>query len=436
MNIAQFLESIAPVKNISTDSRSINTGDVFVALKGEQFDGHDYLEQAIERGAKAAIVSRDIKADVPLYKTEDTLRTYGEIANLHRHKMRAKLVALTGSCGKTTVKAMLAEILSRAGDTLATEKNFNNEIGVPQTILQITKDHRWAVVEIGANLPGEIKRSTAVAEPDISLITMVALQHAEGMGNIDDIAREKSDILSALNKNGTAILPKDDEYFHYWESLLKGQELITFGFDPSADITATKIGKNERGLANAEIKTPTGTFTVQLKLLGRHNIYNAMAATAVAVAAGLPLSDIRAGLEIAQPVDKRLTIYSGKNQATLIDDCYNASPAGIKAALEVLSQYDGERIWVFADMGELGQYAEQFHREVGDAARDLGIDRIFAVGEKAKITLQAFGEGGQHFSDKEALVSALQPKLHKELTILIKGSRSNKLETVVSALKE
>ncbi len=435
MKLTEFFESIGPVKNISTDTRTLTPGDVFVALRGEQFDGHEYISQAVSRGAIAAIVDCKVDVDVPQCVVDDTLLAYGEIARMHREKMPAKLVALTGSCGKTTAKNMLAEIFARAGETHATDKNLNNRIGVPQTILQITPDHRWAVIELGASVPDEIKHSAHIATPDIALITMVTLQHPEGMGDLDDIAREKGEILNALKKNGSAVLPKDDEYFHYWESLLQGQEIITFGFDPGSDVTATKLGKNDQGYVNAEIKTPMGTFNIQLNLLGRHNIYNALASAAVAVAAGLPLNDIAAGLQAMQPVDKRLTVYLGINQSTLIDDCYNASPTGIKAALEVLSQYEGERLWVFADMKELGSYTDESHREVGIAAKALGIDEIFAIGEKAHLTLEAFGEGGQHFKDKDALVSALKPKLHKDMTVLVKGSRGNKLETVVAALK-
>ncbi len=423
------------IHDISTDTRTLKQGDVFIALRGENFDGHDYLQQALEKGAIAAVVDHRVNIKLPQCLVEDTLRAYGKIARNHREKMKVKLAALTGSCGKTTVKAMLAEIFLRAGHTHATDKNFNNEVGVPQTILQITPEHGYAVIEMGANLPGEIKRSSETAQPDIAIITMVTLQHPEGMGDLDNIAREKGAILTSLRKSGTAILPKDDEYFHYWESLLEGQELITFGFDPEADVTATKMGKDALGHVNADIKTPTGSFHVQLKLLGRHNIYNALAATAAGVAAGLPLSDICAGLETMQPVDKRLKVYSGINQSTLIDDCYNASPTSIKAALEVLSQYQGERLWVFGDMAELADYADQCHREVGEAAKALGIDYVFAVGEKARITLKAFGEGGQHFTSKDALVAALTPKLHKNMTVLVKGSRGNKFETVVAALK-
>lgn len=422
------------IKRISTDTRSIQPGDVFVALVGENFDGHDFIPQAIAAGAIALVLSREIQASIPVCCVRDTVEAYGKIALLYRQQSKARIIGLTGSCGKTTVKEMLARIFSLDGSTTATQSNDNNTIGVPKTLLEMKPTDKWGIIEMGANTPGEIDACAKVAQPDIAVITMVTLQHAEGFGDLDNIAREKGHIYERMMPDGIAVLPRDDHYYDLWCEMAFKFQHITFGFHPEATIRAKDVSA-EAGKMLATIVTPDGEFPITISLLGRHNIYNAAAATAVAWAMGLPLSMITQGLSHMRAVDKRLCVYRGLNQSTLIDDCYNASPASINAALEVLSGFSGKRIWIFGDMGELGAYANQMHESVGAKARDLGIDHIFAVGDKSRLTLGAFGRGGEHFADKEALLAYIKPLLDQHTTVLVKGSRARRLETVVAALK-
>lgn len=422
------------IRRINTDTRIIQSGDVFVALIGENFDGHDFIEQAIAAGAIAIVASQDMKASVPVCHVSDTTAAYGLIGNLSRRQSAAKIVGLTGSCGKTTLKEMLYQIFSLEGPTTATPSNDNNTIGVPKTLLGMKPTDAYGVIEMGANAPGEIDACARIANPDIAIITMVTLQHAEGFGDLDTIAREKGAIYQHLTSGGIAVLPRDDHYYDYWHNIAKDKKCVTFGFHEEAMIRGTNI-KPENGKMRATLVTPDGDCDIALSLLGKHNIYNAVAAAAVAWSMGVPLAVIARGLGNMRAVDKRLCVYRGLNQSTLIDDCYNASPASINAALEVLSEFSGKRIWIFGDMGELGVYANQMHESVGTKARDLGIDHIFAVGEKSLLTLDAFGKGGAHFEDKDALLEYVKPLLDQHTTVLIKGSRSRRLETVVAALK-
>lgn len=420
---------------ICTDTRTLLPGDVFVALLGEQFDGHDYVSQAQEKGASLAIVSRKIPVSLPQIEVPDTLAAYGKIASAHRQAMHAFVMALTGSFGKTGTKEYLAQICSTYAPTLATYANLNNEIGVPQTLLALKPEHRYAVIEMGANQRGEIARMSAIAKPNAALITLVAAQHTEGFGSVDNIAKEKGSIYSGIVPGGVAILPRDDHYYPMWHAALDCEQ-FSFGFSTQADLVITEVALTHTG-GTAVLQTPNGPIPIETTLLGKHSIYNAAAAAALAIVGGVPMNCIKAGIARTAPAKQRMNIITGYNGATLIDDCYNAGPVSVIAALEVLATYAGERVWVFADMKELGDEADPQHIRVGEKARELGIEKIYAVGEKAKLTLAAFdgGTAARHFESKEALVDALQPELHAQMTVLIKGSRSNRLETVVDALK-
>lgn len=433
MNVNDFFSDFSGL--ISIDTRSLEPGSAFVALKGEQFDGHDFVHVAKEKGAVILVVDHPVDTDLPQCVVSNTTQAYGQIAHLHRNHMNAKVIALTGSAGKTTTKNMLSAIFSAAGRTLATQKNFNNEIGVPMTLLQLKPEHQWAVIEVGANSPGEIDRNARVIEPDCALVLMIAEVHVEGMGTADNIAREKGALYQHIRQGGFAVLPRDDVYFSLFQTFTQGQSTLTFGFSPDAMISAENIRFTDDNHTHATIITPRGTFELNLGLLGRHNVYNALAAIAVALGYEIPLSTIAEALSLVEPADKRLKVYEGCNHAKLIDDCYNGSPVGILAALEILASYPGEKIWVFGDMGELGEKSEHYHRLVGEKAREFGIDHVYAVGEQSRVTLQSFGQGGLHFENKEDLIQALKPTLHDHMTILIKGSRSRKLETVTEALK-
>lgn len=421
---------------ISTDTRTLEPGSAFVAIVGEQFNGHDFVQAAKDRGAVVAVVDHQVDVDIPQIIVPNTTQAYGQIGLIHRNRMKAKIIALTGSAGKTTTKNMLNAVFSSAGPTLATAKNFNNEVGVPQTILQLKPEHEWAVIEVGANSPGEIDRNGLVVEPDCAIVLLIAEVHVEGMGTADKIAQEKGALYKHIRKGGFAILPRDDQFFPLFESLTQGHQTLTFGFSPQAQVRADNIHFNDEGGSEARVITPVGEFDLKLNLLGKHNIYNALAAIAAGVAYGLPLDQIARALAQVEPADKRLKVYPGLNHAKLIDDCYNGSPVGILAALEILASYPGEKVWVFGDMGELGERSEHYHRLVGEKAREFGINEVYAIGEQSRITLQSFGKGGLHFESKEDLIEALKPRLHDHMTILIKGSRSKKLETITEALKK
>jgi UDP-N-acetylmuramoyl-tripeptide--D-alanyl-D-alanine ligase len=434
MNLTDFFSTFNGL--ISTGTRTLESGSAFVALKGEQFDGHDYVQTAKERGAVVAVVDHPLNIDIPQIIVQNTTQAYGQIARIHRDHNKAKVIALTGSAGKTTTKNMLSAVFSSAGPTLATAKNYNNEVGVPMTLLQLQPEHEWAVIEVGANSPGEIDRNGLVVEPDCAIVLMIAEVHVSGMGTADKIAEEKGALYKHIRQGGIALLPRDDQFYPLFEKLTQGRRTLTFGFSPEAQVRAENIRFTEDGNSHATVITPAGTFELTLGLLGKHNVYNALAATAAGVAYGLSLNQIAQALSQVEPADKRLKVYPGLNHAKLIDDCYNGSPVGILAALEILASYPGEKIWVFGDMGELGERSEHYHRLVGEKAREFGIDQVYAVGEQSRITLQSFGKGGLHFESKEDLIEALRPKLHDHMTILIKGSRSKKLETITEALKK
>lgn len=419
---------------ICTDTRTLEQGDVFVALIGEQFDGHDYVAQAHEKGAALAIVSRKIPISIPQIEVRDTLVAYGNIATAHRNAMPAFVMAMTGSCGKTTTKEYVAQICGTYAPTLATYANLNNEVGVPKTLLALRPEHRFAVIEMGANQRGEIARLSAIAQPNAALITLVSAQHTEGFGSVDNVAREKGAIYAGLLPGGTAILPRDDHYYATWHDAVDRPQL-SFGFSPKADVMITDVVITHGG-GKAVLHTPNGMFPIETTLVGKHNIYNAAAAASLALAGGVPVNCIQAGIARTQPPKQRMNIIPGEKQSTLIDDCYNAGPLSVIAALEVLATYPGEKVWVFGEMRELGNEADPQHILVGEKARALGIEKIYAVGDKAKLTLAAFGgDKSKFFESKEALIAALRPQLHPAMTILIKGSRGNQLETVVDALK-
>lgn len=432
MTLHEFFETFT--SDVSIDTRTLNPGDAFVALKGENFDGHEYVQAAKDKGAVIAVVDHPVAVDLPQITVNNTNQAYADIAKLHRNRLSAKAIALTGSAGKTTTKNMLAAIFASAAPTLATYKNYNNEIGVPMTLLQMKPEHKWAVIEIGANSPGEIDRNARVVEPDCALVLMIAEVHVQGMGGADSIAQEKSAIYKHIREGGIAILPKDDVYYPLFESLTNGRQTLTFGFSPDAQIRAENIHITPDGKTHATVITPMGTGELTLGLLGEHNVYNALAATAAGLAYGLPLSNILDALATVKPADNRLQVYEGCHHAKLIDDCYNGSPVGILAALKILASYPGEKVWVFGDMGELGEKSAHYHQLVGEKAREFGIDHVYAIGKESQITLRSFGKGGLHFDSKEDLIKALKPRLHEQMTVLIKGSRSKKLETITEAL--
>lgn len=423
-------------RSVSTDTRTLEPGALYVALKGENFDGHDFIAGAAAKGAAAALVSRAATMSLPTISVPDTRLGLGQLARYWRAQFKIPVIGVTGSNGKTTVKNMLAAILGEAGETLATAGNLNNDIGMPLTLLKLRATHRFAVIEMGMNHAGEIDYLTHLCRPTIALINNAAPAHLAGLGSVGGVARAKGEIFAGLGDDGIAIVNADDAFHDFWRDLAAPRRVMTFGMLNDADVRA-RYQTGSQG-ARVTLTTPTGEIGVTLKLIGRHNALNAAAAACAAIAAGASPTHIRTGLEKLVPAPGRLEVKVGLNAARVIDDTYNANPASVAVALDVLADFAGERVLVFGDMGELGDTAEAAHRDVGQAARAAGVKTLYATGALSKFAIAAFGAesgfGGHHFADREALVAALVPQLHADMIVLVKGSRSAGMEKVVAAL--
>lgn len=423
-------------KTISTDTRTIQPGELFIALKGPNFDANHYVKEAAKKGAVAAIVSEPVASDIPILLVEDTCLALGQIAAFHREQFDIPLIALTGSAGKTTTKVMLASILQQCGSTLATEGTLNNHIGVPKTLLRLSNEHRYAVIEMGANHSGEIAYLTNMAKPTVAFITNAAAAHLEGFGDLPGVARAKGEIFQALAKDGTVIINADDQFCSYWQGITKNYSPIYFGIKNSAAFTAKDIHINEEGYASFRLYTPQGEIDIQLQIAGEHNVMNALAAAAAAQAVGASLAEIKAGLETAHPAYRRLVIHKGHAGATIIDDSYNANPLSVKAAIALLAKKAGEKIIALGEMRELGPAAASYHQEIGRVAKELGINHLYAYGQLNEFTVKAFGEQGFYFDDQTAMIDALRTQLNPDVTVLVKGSLSTQMDKVVKALLE
>ncbi len=421
-------------RGVSTDTRSACREELFVALRGERFDAHDFLDAAARAGAAAAMVEREVATDLPCIRVNSTRSALGHLAASWRAGLDLPLVAVTGSNGKTTVKEMLAAILGRRRAVLATRGNLNNDIGVPLTLLRLGAEHACAVVEMGANHPGEIAYLCAIAQPTVAVVTQCAPAHLEGFGSIAGVARAKGEIVSGLRSGGIAVLNADDAYFELWRQLAGDRRVMAFGLEHEVDVTA-RMQENDDPARNLfEIVTRAGAVTVELALPGRHNVMNALAASACAMAVGADLQTIRAGLESMQPVHGRLEIGRGLRGCRVIDDSYNANPSSLRAALEVLGRFRGRRWMVLGDMGELGDEAAALHREAGRQARAYGAERVYGIGPLSRAAVEAFGEDGRHFDDLAQLLAALEAEIDAEVTLLVKGSRAMHMERVTQAI--
>jgi len=424
----------ATAYGVCTDTRKVTPGDVFVALVGTHYDGHQFVAQAIEAGAVAAVVSSDVKADIPLLKVDDTRFALGQIARLNRRKFKGPVIALTGSAGKTTTKEMVASILSERGAVLATQSNFNNEIGVPLTLLAIDSSHRFAVVEMGASRSGDIAYLTQFAEPDIALLTNAMAAHIEGFGSLEGVAKTKGEIFESVAEGGFALLNQDDAFFQQWQKQAGKASITTFSkVDSTADFYASDIRVRRDGSTQFNLHMKQHAVAIQLGLLGEHNVFNAVAAATAAITAGATTENVKAGLERIKPVDGRLKPFAYPEQL-IIDDSYNASPGAVKAAIDVLSQFSGERCLILGTMGELGDLAEDGHREVAEYARENGIEQLFIVGDYAKVVADAFGDRCRTFENMEQLLDGVGHHLNSAV-VLVKGSRSAHMERAVEALK-
>ena len=421
---------------VSTDSRTVTTGQLFVALSGENFDGHTFLARAAEQGAAAALVSRvNDQLTIPQVAVADTRIALGKLAKAWRQRFAIPILALTGSNGKTTVKEMLRTILAGhfgdAGAVLATEGNRNNDIGVPQMLLRLNAGHKLAVFELGMNHLGEIAYLTKLVEPDVAIVSMAGTAHIGELGSREAIAQAKGEIYRELKPTGIAVVNMHDRFGPYWRGLAGTHRLIGFGIRPEDDVQGTFRPATAGALT---IAYQGNEIDVQLRVLGQHNQRNALAAAAGACALGIPLAAIKAGLEAFQGVAGRLQTYRGHNSATIIDDTYNANPDSVKAAIAVLANLPPPRILILGDMGELGTDAAAMHADVGEVARDAGIDSLCATGDLMRGAVRAFGKGAEHFQEIDLLVSATKPRLTADTNVLVKGSRFMKMERVVAQL--
>jgi UDP-N-acetylmuramoyl-tripeptide--D-alanyl-D-alanine ligase len=417
---------------VATDTRTLASGDLFVALTGPRFDGHSFVPEAIARGAAGAILSRPLDTPLPYVRVSDTRKALGDFATFWRRQFAIPVVAVTGSNGKTTVKEMIAAILANRGPVLATRGNLNNDIGVPLTLLRLRAGDRYAVIEMGMNHAGEIDYLSHLALPSVAVITNAAEAHLAGLGSVEAIARAKGEIYAGLASDGVAIINADDAFAALWRGLAGPRRILSFGLDHPADVTAD-YEPGDAGM-QLRLRTPTGEMAMRLPLLGKHNVMNALAAGAASLAAGAALADVKSGLERLKAVSGRLELKEGISGARVIDDTYNANPGSLAAGLQVLKEARGERVLVLGDMAELGPAAADIHRRVGELAHGLGIQRLYAIGELAALSARSFGSGGKHFATPEALIEALIDCMHGDMTLLVKGSRVMQMERVVAGI--
>ncbi len=418
----------------STDSRTIKEKELFIALRGENFDGHDYLDKAKASGASALLVEEKCEAVRPSIVVKNTRQAMGELARNWRASFSIPLIAITGSNGKTMVKEMVAAICGCTSLVLATQGNLNNDIGVPLTLFGLGDDHQYAVIEMGANHPGEIEWLSQIAQPTVAVITQCALAHLEGFRSIEGVAHAKSEIFIGLSEDGVAIINGDDDFADLWREKSKHANQLTFGLGSDNEITAESV-HIENGKSSFQLITPVGKVEITLNLPGRHNITNALAASACAISLGTALSIIKQGLESVSVVKGRLQIKTGLKQCRIIDDTYNANPASLDAALEVLDEFPGRHWLVLGDMGELGNDDKVLHARAGEKSKASGVERLYALGELTKFTVQSFGEGARHVDTHEQLASLIGEEIDSDVTILIKGSRAMGLEQLVNALE-
>lgn len=427
------------IDKVNTDTRTIDSGALFIALKGPNFDAHEFISNAEELGAAAVVVSREVETKLPFILVEDTTIALGSLGAAVKSEVAPRTVGITGSSGKTTVKEMVASILSQLGNVLATKGNFNNEIGVPLTLLQLTREHEFAVIEMGANHLGEINYTSDLVKPDVATIVNAAAAHLEGFGSLFGVARAKSEIFNGITAGGLAILNQDSQFFEFWKSKLTCPRIQTFSMDKGSDFYATDVIFGIDGCPQFDLCAPDGKIAVCLPLPGLHNVNNALVAAALAMGVGATLEHVQVGLQKLQQVNGRLNVKELSNQVRILDDTYNANVASVNAAIDVLSNFPGRRMMVLGDMGELGEKARFYHEKVGEYARQKHITDFYSLGVLSQSASDAFGHPGGHFSDITTLVSQLCKDVAGEncdITILVKGSRSARMERVVAALED
>jgi len=417
------------IDSVATDSRLVKSDQLFIAIKGERFDAHDFVADLAGK-AGAALVSKKVDCDLPQIVVGDTLQALADLASAWRKQFKKPVIGLTGSNGKTTLKEMIAAILSLEGNVLATHGNLNNDIGMPLTLLRIRENHDFAVIEMGANHFGEIDFLTKIARPDVAVINNAGAAHLEGFGNLEGVAQAKGEIFIGLGTHGIAVINADDQFADYWNDSNKGREVFTFGINNESTISGRLL--SDGGLM---IKAGGNEVRANLKLLGRHNAMNALAATAVCTALGIKLDTIIEGLESLQPVKGRLAPVSGINNSQILDDTYNANPDSAVAALDVLAQRK-DTVFVLGDMGELGENTEKLHESIGEKAKVVGINQMYCLGDYSAKACEKFGINGKSFKDMDTLLKSLKENMKENMTILVKGSRTMRMERAVEALSQ
>ncbi|MDE2598313.1 MAG: UDP-N-acetylmuramoyl-tripeptide--D-alanyl-D-alanine ligase [Rhodocyclaceae bacterium] len=429
--------------SVSTDSRNIKPGELFLALRGERFDGHAFVRDVLKAGAVAAVVdsawaAENVTEGLSLFVVDDTRLAFGALAAAWRRTFRIPVIGVVGSNGKTTVKEMIASILAAevgAEHRLATTGNLNNDIGVPTMLLRLNAMHQAAVIEMGMNHPGETAELAAMTEATVGIINNAQREHQEFMKTVAAVAEEHAALIAALPADGIAVLNADDEFFEYWKGVAGGRRIMSFGFGAAADVRFVSASAATQGTDVIRLATPQGDCEARLATVGAHNIRNALGAAAAALAAGCSLAGVMAGLEAFRPIKGRLQKHAAQGGSTVIDDSYNANPDSVRAAIDVLHSFSGPRVLVLGDMGEVGDAGEQYHTEIGAYARERGIDALLTLGEMTRATVTAFGVGATHFDSAEALLQALQPMLSEKTTVLVKGSRFMRMERIVEALR-
>lgn len=422
---------------ISIDSRTVQPGNLFIAIPGARVDGHDFIEEAYSKGAAAALVTHTTPCALPQLQVKDIAEALGKLGAAWRDQFTLPVIAVTGSNGKTTLKNMIANIMTTACDgdknqVLATIGTLNNHLGLPLTLARLNSQHRYAVIEMGMNHFGEIEVLTQMTHPHVAVITNAATAHLEGVGDVAGVAKAKAEIFSGLSSDGIAILNRDDAFYTFWLEKIGKHPYLTFGLHPNADVHALLPAANQA--QHITFCTPKGNIDINLPLLGHHNILNALAAIAATLVIGIDLQAIKQGLESIQPAPGRLQLHVLPNGVKIIDDTYNANPFSLEAAVKTLATFAGKKILVLGDMKELGNEAKQLHQQAGQDIRQAGIDYLFTYGDLSANSAQAFGEGAYHFNEQEKLVTALKPFLYNQTTILVKGSRSMHMERVVTGL--
>jgi len=456
LNVTAEAAKTLMLSRVGTDSRQIDAGELFVALSGERFDAHDFLVDVAKNGAGAALVSKKEKcpANLPAICIEDTRIGLGQLAKAWRANHDIPLALVTGSNGKTTVKEMIASIFKAAAGeahTLVTKGNLNNEIGLPLTILKLRPSDQLAVVELGMNHPGETAQLAAIAQANIALINNAQREHQEFMATVAAVAQEHADVIRSLSKDGIAVFPADSEFTNVWREAAEQRKVVDFALMTSQANSSAAVKGHLSNTGRVVVSTEIGSVEIQLNTLGSHNARNALAASAVAVAAGISLEKIKQGLEAFAPVNGRMQAKKIDSNHTLIDDSYNANPDSVRAAIDALKQSGNSSWLILGDMGEVGNQGPEFHREVGAYAAEQGITKLFALGEQCQFAIQGFdgvkqantSSQGIHFSDMDSLISQLRDALHAQstgsnqhLNILVKGSRFMRMERVVQALLE